>query len=181
MKEKNSRQKIAKILILGLENSGKTSILLSLTREVNLLSYCSLKPTVGISRVNFEDSDKEFSIWDFGGQEQFRKDYLRDMEKHLTGINKLIYVIDVQDKKKYDLTLDYFENIVGFLKNVKIPFELLIFLHKFDPGLEKLDQYSDESINSNLIDKLKKIVPSNFNSKIFKTSIYTVFQKVLIK
>ncbi|NVM04318.1 MAG: GTP-binding protein [Candidatus Helarchaeota archaeon] len=182
MKEKNSGQKLAKILIMGLENSGKTSIVLSLTRNTNLLSYCSLKPTVGINRVKFEEeeSDTQFSIWDFGGQKQYRKDYLNDLDKHLIGIDKLIYVIDVQDGEKYDLTLQFLENIVNFLKKIEDSFEFLIFLHKFDPGLEKLDQYSDEMISSNLINKISKIIPSDFNYKIFKTTIYTVFHKVLV-
>ena len=37
-----------KILVLGLDNSGKTSIVLALKGNENLLSYYSLKPTKGI-------------------------------------------------------------------------------------------------------------------------------------
>ena len=36
-----------KILIMGLDNSGKTSILISLSKDSNILSYCSIKPTIG--------------------------------------------------------------------------------------------------------------------------------------
>ncbi|MFX0134223.1 MAG: ADP-ribosylation factor-like protein [Candidatus Hodarchaeota archaeon] len=181
MSEKKSKKTPSKILIMGLENSGKTSIVLSLTRETNLLSYCSLGPTVRINRVNFEEANTPFTIWDFGGQEQFRKEYLENLDKHFVGMDKLIYVIDIQDTAKYNLALQYLEKIVKFMQNINNKFELSIFLHKFDPGLEKLDQYSNRMINSNLIDKINKIIPSELNYNIFKTTIYTIFQKVLIQ
>ena len=54
----------------------------------------------------------EYNIWDFGGQEGYRKEYLDNFEKYLTGANKIIYVIDVQDSTRYDLALEYMENVI---------------------------------------------------------------------
>ncbi len=179
-KNSNSKNKIKKILVLGIENSGKTSIVLSLTRNTNLLSYCNLKPTVDIDRIKHVDLGTEFSIWDFGGQKKFREKYMKNLEDHFRGLDKLIYVIDVQDVEKYDLSLEYLEEIVEKLKTVKNEFELLIFIHKFDPNLNDDPNFSDEKMKSSLFDKIPKIIPSNFNYKIFKTTIYTVFQKTLV-
>ncbi|MHA1301319.1 MAG: ADP-ribosylation factor-like protein [Candidatus Helarchaeota archaeon] len=177
---KNS-ENLKKIIIMGLENSGKTSIVLSLTKNTNLLSYCSLKPTIDIDRINYEYLGTKFSIWDFGGQKKYRDQYLKQLDSHLIGIDKVIYVIDVQDKEKYELALSYLAKIVEKLKNVKEQFETLIFLHKFDPNLELLPEYSDKNIDIQLIDKIEKILPSEIDYKIFKTTIYTVFQRSLVR
>ncbi len=168
-----SREKI-KIAILGLVNSGKTSIVLSLQRNVNLLSFYSIKPTMGINRVEFEDQDSQFHIWDFGGQEQYRKGYLEKLDSHLTMTNKIIYVIDVQDESKYELTLDFLEKILTVLKEGEISINLSIFLHKFDPNMS----FQDAKISA-LITAIKGTIPPGFEYNIFKTTIYTVFRKIL--
>ncbi len=170
---KNEKNEV-KILIMGLSNSGKTSIVLSLQKNVNLLSFYSLEPTKGIDRVEFEDKNSQFHIWDFGGQEQYRDGYLKNLNNYLTGVNKFIYVIDVQDEDKYDVSLQYFKNIFTILKKEKFSVSLSIFLHKYDPNLE----FDEESI-SELIMRIRDIIPNAFEFNIFKTSIYTVFRKIL--
>ena len=96
-----------KILVMGLDNSGKTSIILSLKKDTNLLSYYSLQPTQGLNITNIEDQGVTYNIWDFGGQEQYRQDYLINFEKHIQGVNRVIYVIDVQDSERYEIALQY--------------------------------------------------------------------------
>ena len=78
--ESNNRPR-EKILVLGVENSGKTSIVLSLKGTENLLSYYSLKPTKGIEINKMKEEGKNFFVWDFGGQKKFRKQYLKDFNK----------------------------------------------------------------------------------------------------
>jgi len=176
----SSDKKVSKILIMGLDNSGKTSIILSLKQKTNLMSYFSLKPTQGLEIVNFDIQDQTFNIWDFGGQDRFRQDYLKNFNKYIKEVDKLIYIIDVQDVDKYELSLKYLESIVETLKNEKITLEFSIFLHKFDPNLEKLDNFTAESISKNLVEKINQIISSDFKYRLFKTTIYTVFQKSLI-
>jgi len=170
-----------KILLLGLDNSGKTSIILSLGKTTNLLSYCSLKPTTGINIVNVKDRNTQtnFNIWDCGGQEKYRKDYLKDLSRHFSEVDKVIFVIDVQDIKRYDLALEYLGLITEYVRDKEITADFSIFLHKFDPGLENLKDFSNEKISKTLITKIKEIVPEKFNFKIYKTTIYTVFEKQL--
>ncbi|NVM55230.1 MAG: GTP-binding protein [Candidatus Helarchaeota archaeon] len=177
MNSSNKGKKSKKLLLIGLDNAGKTSLLLSLQKNTNLLSYYSLKPTQGLNIVNFPDRDTLFNIWDFGGQEQFRKDYLQHLDEYLTEVDKLIFVIDVQDTERYEIALQYLVRIIESLKRIESNIDLSIFLHKFDPGLEKLPHFTDKNIALNIVNKIKKIVPPNFHYKMFKTSIYTVFQK----
>ena len=169
-----------KIVLVGLDNSGKTSIVLSLQKGTNLLSYCVLKPTAGVNIVNVEQEDKKFNIWDLGGQEMYRDKYLKDLDKQFVGANKILFVIDVQDVNRYENALEYLDQIMKYITENNIKVDFSIFLHKFDPGIENQKNFSEKAIATNLLDKIKKIMPKNFKYNVFKTTIYTIFQKQLL-
>ena len=176
----NTSNNLKKVLIMGLDNSGKTSIVLCLMGVKNLLSFASLNPTRGVKINKFQALGSEYNIWDFGGQEQFRSGYLNDFQIHLKGTKKLIYVIDIQDRERYDISLEYLSKILALLRKQKITLDFSIFLHKYDPDLEFTSFKLDENIISDLIKNIKRLIPYNFAVQIYKTSIYTVFQKSII-
>ena len=64
----------------------------------------------------------------------------------------------------------------------KVVLDISIFLHKYDRNLIDDERFQDieEKINNELIVNLKEIVPSQFNYKIFTTSIYALFEKNLL-
>ncbi len=178
----NNQMNIAKILIMGLDNSGKTSILLSLQHEVNLLTYYSLKPTPGLNIVTIDKEDKKFIIWECGGQQQYRDEYLQNLEKYIQETKKFIYVIDVQDIDRYNTALQYFADILKMMSSEDMKnIQLSIFLHKFDPGLDKKEDFSYKKISLRLIDRISTIIPSDINYYIFRTTIYTIFEKKLLE
>ena len=53
----NVKKSESKVLIMGLDNSGKTSILIALKKNTNLMSYMMIKPTRGIETTDFEEQD----------------------------------------------------------------------------------------------------------------------------
>ncbi len=171
----------SKLLIVGLDNSGKTCILLSLKEETNLLSLFSLTPTKGVNINTYESRGKKIACWDLGGQEQYRKEYLKNFKKYITGTEKIIYVIDVQDFARYDLSIKYFGEIMHLLKKEDKKVELMIFLHKYDPGLSKQDKFRkvDDMIGEKLLPKIKELIPPDIKYNVFKTTVYTVFDKTL--
>lgn len=177
----SSDQREIKIVIIGLDNSGKTSILLSLQKKTNLLSYYSLKPTQGLNIINLKEMDSKYTMWELGGQAKYREDYLKDLRKYMYKADKVIFVIDVQDIKRYTVALDYLEKIIEYLKSSGEKPDLSIFLHKFDPGLEEIETFSSEMISSRLINRLNSIIPSELTYHIYKSSIYTVFERNLIQ
>jgi small GTP-binding protein len=174
---KNSDNTIKKVAIMGLDNSGKTSIVLCLKGVKNLLSFYSLNPTKGIKVNKFDILGTKFNIWDFGGQEQFRKDYLNNFTDHIKGTNKIIFVIDIQDTQRYQLALDFLEIIIGLLVKNSIKVEFSIFLHKYDPDLELMNKEFNHKNVQNLVAEIKNMIPANFPFTIEKSSIYTIFQK----
>ena len=161
-----------KFLLVGLDNSGKTSILISLRKDANILSYFSLKPTIGVSVEKFEDQN--IVCWDLGGQKKYREEYLKNLGNYVKKTDKIIFVIDIQDVRRYDLALEYLNRIVNNLQKTNA-IDFSIFLHKFD---------SDFEVNKNDIDqlirKIKRVVPSNFKYSIHRTSIYATFEKTLL-
>ena len=173
----NTTIKAKKVLIMGLDNSGKTSIVLCLRGVKDLSSFSSLKPTRGFKIKKFQALGSEYSIWDFGGQEQFREGYLNDFQNHIKKSNKFIYVLDIQDQDRFDISLDYLDKIVILLKKHKVNIDFSIFLHKYDSDLEFTKEFSDKLV-PDLIRNIKELIPNDFTYQIYKTSIYTVFQKL---
>jgi GTPase SAR1 family protein len=171
---------LKKVLLMGLDNSGKTSIILCLMGVKNLAKFSSLNPTRGIKINKFQALGSKYNIWDFGGQEQYREDYFNNFQTHIKGTKKFIYVLDIQDPERYDISLEYLGKIVSLLRKLKINTDFSVFLHKYDPDLEFKNSIFNENVISELIRSLKRLIPRDFQHQIYKTSIYTVFQKLAI-
>jgi GTPase SAR1 family protein len=179
----NPVQNITKIIIMGLDNSGKSSILLSFREDTNLLSYFSLNPTKGVNIETVTTPQSNMVIWEFGGQKQYREDHIKNLHKYLKDVDRVIFVIDIQDFDRYELALDYFRDIITFLDKFNIGVDFTVYFHKFDPNLTKQEKFADldKNITPKLIEKIEKIIPPQYNCSFYKTSIYTVFEKFLIK
>jgi len=171
-----------KMLIMGLDKSGKTSIVFCLKGIKNIASFSSITPTKGISRETFRVYGSEFNVWDFGGQEQFRTDYIDNFEKNIIGTDKIIFVIDIQDNKRYELAFQYLMKVINNLQasKKKHDIDFSIFFHKYDPDLGMINKEFDDKKADAFIEEIKNKIPSNFKYGLVKTSIYTVFQKANI-
>ncbi|MFX0103769.1 MAG: ADP-ribosylation factor-like protein [Candidatus Hodarchaeota archaeon] len=181
MNESKACMHKSKILLLGLDNSGKSSILISLQSNSNLLSHFSLNPTRGVNRQTIESEDLTMSIWDCGGQSTYRQEHLQNFPIYKEGVEKIIYVIDIQDKERYELALEFLKDLLDLIEEHKLDLKFSIFLHKYDPNLKKQEGFEsiDDVLATNLIPKIKSLMPSNMTYDIYKTSIFTVFQKEL--
>ena len=166
-----------KILLVGLDKSGKTSIILSLMGHRNLLSYFALEPTWGLEVKKILLANTNFNIWELGGQENVREENLQEFEQYAMETDKIFYVIDIQDEARYDLTLEYFQSILQKISEARINPEITIFLHKFDLELEKDPKYSMDQIKEKLISKIEALIDKKYPLKICKTTIFTTFQK----
>ncbi|NVM30334.1 MAG: 50S ribosome-binding GTPase [Candidatus Helarchaeota archaeon] len=154
-----------KVILTGLSNAGKTSILSVLDRQFHKLS--GLVPTRGIIRSVSNVLKMNIIRWDLGGQEQYRKDYLSPESNALVESSLIIFVIDVQDEDTYDKAIEYYDNLLKVIKeNDENPY-FLICLHKVDPEL--YDKYKE-----NVKDLMKsfKEKSKGWNHEIFVTSIF---------
>ncbi len=164
---------------MGLDNSGKTSIILSLKGDRNLMSYYSLKPTPGVAYDEIPDPDGQYYIWDLGGQAQYRTRHLQNIDNYVEGVTKILFVIDVQDIERYEEALHFLDEILTKLGERIKSIQLVIYLHKFDPKIEIDLGNPLHAAIEDLISKIRAIARDP-NVLIFKTSIYTLFRKISV-
>ncbi|MBD3256639.1 MAG: hypothetical protein GF383_16215 [Candidatus Lokiarchaeota archaeon] len=174
----NSKSDIMKIVIAGLNDVGKTSIVMSLSGRINLLDFLSIEPTKSAEISNIYLDHTKYNIWDLGGQSQYRNDYIENFNEYFKGAQKLIYVIDVQGIDKYDLAIDYLQKILAKLRENEITISTDIFLHKFDPNLFEMHPEVPEEKVDELLNTLNYIMAKEDHFyQIFETTIYTTFEK----
>lgn len=174
-----------KVLILGLNNSGKTSLVFSLMGK-NLMSlHDELNPTKGLDRKSLKINGDSYIVLDFGGQEIYRKNHLDNFVNYLSGTDKIIFLIDIQDNESYPVALNYLKEIVKIINNNSIDLKFSILLHKYDPKIEKNMQSKGEKVNfkndiKELISRIKEIFIPNLEFEIKKSTIFTVFRNSTI-
>jgi len=126
-----------KVVVVGLDNAGKTALLTKFGDRLGIGDLAKLKPTKGISRKQIIVDDLELIIWDFGGQAEYRKKYLSNPEQYFLQMNLLMYVIDVQDPDRYDESIEYFSKIIDILHILDENPYIIVYIHKFDPELKR--------------------------------------------
>lgn len=162
-----------KTVFAGLDKAGKSSIILALQKELSQLA--ALKPTRLAQRKIFDFMGKKIAAWDLGGQERYRETYLETPEKYFDKTRFFIYVIDLQDSKRFQQSIDYLKQIHDILKDFELNPRIYIFLHKFDPEFEEeISKSVDDEI-----EKLKEDIRTKLGNDetifFYKTSIYRLF------
>lgn len=124
---------IYKIIFLGLDFAGKTSILKVLEGSYSGLD--KIKPTLGPKRTSYNILGFQIMNWDLGGQKQYRDEYLKNYEQVLQDTNLLIFVTDIQDESRFNEAGAYFDDMLHALDQLKIKCPVILCLHKVDPDI----------------------------------------------
>ncbi|KAL2035117.1 hypothetical protein VTO58DRAFT_101034 [Aureobasidium pullulans] len=116
------KDKEMRILMLGLDNSGKTSIVKNIMGEdINTVS-----PTLGFIIKTIDYDGYKLNIWDVGGQKTLRTYWKNYFEKTDT----LIWVVDGTDRERID---DCRQELEGLLLQERLMgASLLVFKNKSD-------------------------------------------------
>jgi len=161
--------KTVKVSYLGLDNAGKTTIIRFLEDKLTF----DTKPTI---KAKFSSqistlAGLEINHWDFGGQDQFRDQYLEEKMRYFTNVSAIIYVIDIRDFERFDLALSYLEEVLKATKEFSDDARVFIFFHKFDEKVK-----DREKLEERVHDLTKRILDLNIFKNIFfyKTSIYNI-------
>jgi hypothetical protein len=163
-----------KVICVGLDNAGKTAILTGLGGKLGISELGKLKPTKRIERKRISTSSLDLYLWDFGGQEEYRKDYLAKPEAYFVGTDLLIYVLDMQDPERYNESFEYLIEILEVIRLLGENVYILAFMHKADPDI--LSDPDFQLDTEYVADKLNYHLSNyNFEYDIYSTSIYNFF------
>ena len=119
-----SSSKPTKILLLGLDGAGKTTVVYKL----KLNEYMSTVPTIGFNVENIDYKNLRMTIWDVGGQKK-----IRDLWRHYySHTDALIFIIDSCDEDRLELAKEELEAVLSDEELRDVP--VLVYANKQDIG-----------------------------------------------
>ncbi len=163
-------QRKMKIIFAGLDDSGKTSYLLSVDRKFSKLM--GLKPTFGAQVSSIETLGTTIFLWDLGGQLSLREKYLNRAQIYLYEADLIFYFIDIRNKKRFEESFEYLQNITKVLKSFKQNTPIIYILSKGDPDIIESKELND---NLKLIKERLISIDANNKPEIYITSIFRLF------
>ena len=126
-------KKEMRILMLGLDAAGKTTILYKL----KLGEVVSSVPTIGFNVETVEYKNIKFTVWDVGGQDKIRLLW-RHYYQNTQG---LIFVVDSSDKDRVDIAREELQRMLG--EEELRDAILLVFANKQDMGVMSVPEITE--------------------------------------
>ncbi|KAL1491002.1 hypothetical protein ABEB36_011664 [Hypothenemus hampei] len=111
-----------RLLLLGLDNAGKTTILKILASE----EVANVTPTAGFNIKSVMSDGFKLNVWDIGGQRKIRPYW----KNYFENTDVLIYVVDSADKKRLEETGIELYELLSDDKLHNVP--LLVYANKQD-------------------------------------------------
>ena len=111
-----------RILLLGLDNAGKTTILRSLCNE----DPTETSPTRGFNVKTIQADSFKFNVWDIGGQKAIRQYW----DNYYDNTDAIVWVVDSADVPRLEETGTELTTLLADPKLANIP--VLIFANKQD-------------------------------------------------
>jgi len=131
LKKLKEKEKEVRLLMLGLDNAGKTTIL----KKFNGEDINEIAPTLGFNIKTLDHRGFKLNIWDVGGQKSLRS-YWRNYFESTDG---LIWVVDSADKRRLEDCKKELHSLLG--EERLLGATLLVFANKQDlPGALKMEE-----------------------------------------
>ncbi|MFW9865353.1 MAG: ADP-ribosylation factor-like protein [Candidatus Thorarchaeota archaeon] len=184
VKEQLTRHK--KLLLIGLDSAGKTSILAVVQDKFSIIK--SLLPTRGVKREKLDFFGYPVISWDLGGQIQYReKLYFNRPELFFTEADLILYVVDSQDPDRFSESANFFREVLNTLVELKENPSLLIVLSKSDQDIRKTLQWQQnvaaiKNKFNKIIDEFDQFTVDYCDTTVFqRETIMQMFSTALMK
>ncbi|XP_060836658.1 uncharacterized protein LOC132919257 [Rhopalosiphum padi] len=150
-----------KVLVLGLEGSGKSTLVSQIVKEVGQKSITSntlYKPTEGFNVTSLSDGGSPtVNIWEIGGKESVR----RYWPKFFQDTDILVFVVDASNNSNQSVVVSEIKSLLGDARLASVP--ILVLANKQD----MIGALNAEQI-SNVLD-LKSIPSRSHQVKVLET------------
>eukprot|EP00699_Malawimonas_sp_californiana_P001495 EC715660.1.p1 GENE.EC715660.1~~EC715660.1.p1 ORF type:complete len:185 (+),score=21.20 EC715660.1:52-606(+) len=122
------------MVIVGLDNSGKSTLLRSLAGHVGTAAGNTI-PTIGSELQEFSAKGVTMKCWDLGGQTRFRSGW----QRYARGCDVILYVVDTSDFDRMDEARRELNTLLEEESLRRLP--LLVVANKIDlePHLSKAE------------------------------------------
>lgn len=122
LKKLRKSEKEAKLLVLGLDNAGKTTLLKQLSKE----DPEGTEPTQGFNVKTLLHDGFKLNVWDIGGQKKIREYWVN----YYNNVDGIVFVIDSSDEGRVKECKETFMYLMSEDKLEKVP--ILVFANKQD-------------------------------------------------
>ena len=126
IRNRAKRENVPRILILGLDNAGKTTILKKLSDEDPQQNE---GPTQGFNLKSLNLSGRNANLCDLGGQRSYREFW----SNYYDSTDCLVFVVDSTDARRMEETLTTFNEVLEHLPKQPV----LVFANKQDLATAK--------------------------------------------
>ena len=109
-----------------------------------------------------------------GGQTKFRELYQKKQDLYFAGTDLMVFVIDIQDEERFNLSLEYLDSILHHFKKNKMDIPLIISFHKYDPEIRAKEE------TTNIINDLKQQISKNYPSVKILYQLTSIFDIISI-
>lgn len=137
----NNSKPQRRILFLGLDNAGKTTILKAMCNE----SPTSIAPTRGFNVKQLKTNKLELNIWDIGGQRTLRAYW----ENYYDKVNGIVWVIDSADERRMEETGEELAALLQEEKLAGVP--IIVLANKQDLATAKTADEISLELNLHMI------------------------------
>ncbi|MHA1291697.1 MAG: ADP-ribosylation factor-like protein [Promethearchaeota archaeon] len=131
----------------------------------------SLSPTILYETRRHPFLGLSVGIFDFGGQEQYRKEYLSKEGSIFKGTDILVPVVDLHDPARFEEAKEYFEGLLEIYKKNNEKPKIFLLLHKFD-----VENYQKELLDTN-VQKAKEIFLDIFKDYDFNYMLTSIYEQ----
>lgn len=148
IKKQKLKDKEIRCLILGLDNSGKSTIVNKILPEGERAKNNEITPTIGFQIQSIEISNHLITIWDIGGQNTLRPFW----DNYFDKTDVLIWCIDSNVAIRFDESINELKNLIE-RDSDRIGYDcpIIVVLNKID--LLRSDSISEQKA----VDKISKL------------------------
>ena len=141
LRNRIKRENEPRVLILGLDNAGKTTILNKLGVAEEHPTEAPEGPTQGFNVMDVHRDGRRAKLCDLGGQRALREYW----EDYYANTDCIMYVVDSSDMRRLQEAHEAFMDVVKGVPNVPV----LVFANKQDLATAKDPQVVAESLELN--------------------------------